>query len=161
AIGRRVREMAAGRATIVVAENEPQDTRLVRPIADGGHGLDGLWNDDFHHSAMVALTRRAPAYYSDTPAEPQGGGAAGKYGYLYQGQHYEWQRKSRGTPAWGVPPWAFVTFLQNHDQVANSACGVRGHQLTSPGRWRAMTTLFLLMPGTPMLFQGQEFAAST
>jgi maltooligosyltrehalose trehalohydrolase len=60
-----------------------------------------------------------------------------------------------------LAPPAFVTFLQNHDQVANSARGLRVHQMTSPARWRAMTALFLLMPGTPMLFQGQEFAASS
>ncbi|HXI29583.1 MAG TPA: malto-oligosyltrehalose trehalohydrolase [Vicinamibacterales bacterium] len=161
AIGTRVRAAAAGRATIVVAENEPQDTRLVRPLAEGGFGLDALWNDDFHHSAMVALTGRAEAYYSDTRGEPQEFISAAKYGYLYQGQHYEWQRQPRGTPAWGLPPEAFVTFLQNHDQVANSARGQRAHRLCSPARWRAMTTLFLLMPGTPMLFQGQEFAASS
>jgi len=160
AIGKRVRESAGGRGTVIVAENEPQDACLVRPIGEGGSGLDGLWNDDFHHSAMVALTGRAEAYYSDTRGEPQELISAAKYGYLFQGQYYEWQRKPRGTPAWGVPREAFVTFLQNHDQVANSARGLRGHQLTSPGRWRAMTALFLLMPGTPMLFQGQEFAAS-
>jgi maltooligosyltrehalose trehalohydrolase len=161
AVGRRVREAAGGRPTIVIAENEPQDTRLVRPLADNGYGLDGLWNDDFHHSAMVALTGKAEAYYSDTRGEPQELISAAKYGYLFQGQHYDWQRKARGTAAWGIPPAAFVTFLQNHDQVANSARGLRVHQLTSPGRWRAMTALSLLMPGTPMLFQGQEFAASS
>ncbi len=159
-IGVRARSAAGARSIIIVAENEPQDTRLVRPLADGGYGLDGLWNDDFHHSAMVALTGRAEAYYSDTRGEPQELISAAKYGYLFQGQHYDWQRKPRGTPAWGLGPAAFVTFLQNHDQVANSAHGLRIHQSTSPGRWRAMTALFLLMPGTPMLFQGQEFAAS-
>ena len=161
AIGRRVRDAAGGRSTVVVAENEPQDTRLVRPIADGGHGLDGVWNDDFHHSAMVALTGKAEAYYSDTRGEPQELISAAKYGYLFQGQHYDWQRQARGTPGWGIPPAAFVTFLQNHDQVANSARGLRLHQLTSPGKWRAMTALLLLLPGTPLLFQGQEFAASS
>src|SRR5205807_6480372 len=71
AVGARVREAAGGRATIIVAENEPQETRLVRPASDGGFGLDALWNDDFHHSAVVALTGRAEAYYSDTHGEPQ------------------------------------------------------------------------------------------
>jgi hypothetical protein len=56
---------------------------------------------------------------------------------------------------------SLVTFLQNHDQIANSARGLRGHALTSPGRWRAMTALLLLGPNTPMLFQGQEFNASS
>ena len=131
----------------------------MRPTADGGYGLDALWNDDFHHSAMVALTGRAEAYYSDTSGTPQELVSAAKYGYLFQGQHYFWQRQPRGTPSWGLPPAAFVAFLQNHDQVANSARGLRIHQLTSPGRWRAMTALLLLGPWTPMLFQGQEFAA--
>jgi len=159
-IGARARGAADGRSIVLIAENEPQDTRLVRPLAHGGYGLDAVWNDDFHHSAMVALTGRAEAYYSDTRGEPQELISAAKYGYLFQGQHYDWQRQPRGTPSWGLPPAAFVTFLQNHDQVANSARGQRGHQIASPGRWRAMTALLLLLPGTPMLFQGQEFAAS-
>jgi maltooligosyltrehalose trehalohydrolase len=159
-IGRAARAGAGGRSIVLFAENESQQVRLVRPPAEGGYGLDGLWNDDFHHSAMVALTGRREGYFSDTHGQPQEFVSACKYGYLFQGQHYHWQRKSRGTPAWGLRPAAFVCFLQNHDQVANSACGLRGHQLTSPGRWRAMTALLLLMPSTPLLFQGQEFAAS-
>ncbi len=160
-IGTRVRDAANGRSTIVVAENEPQDTRIVRPASDGGYGLDGLWNDDFHHSAVVALTGHAEAYYSDTRGNPQEFISAAKYGYLFQGQQYAWQRQPRGTPAWGIPPAHFVAYVENHDQVANSARGLRVHQLTSPGRWRAMTALLLLGPWTPMLFQGQEFAATT
>jgi maltooligosyltrehalose trehalohydrolase len=159
-IGRRVREAARGRATIIVAENEPQTPKLVRPVDKGGYGLDGLWNDDFHHSAMVALTGRNEAYYTDYLGTPQEFISAVKYGYLYQGQWYSWQEKRRGRSAHDIPPAAFVTFIQNHDQVANSGRGLRAHQLTSPGRYRAMTALTLLAPGTPMLFQGQEFAAS-
>jgi maltooligosyltrehalose trehalohydrolase len=159
-IGRRVREAGAGRRTIVVSENEPQQTILVRPAEDRGYGLDGLWNDDLHHSAMVALTNHNDAYYSDYLGTPQEFISAVKYGYLYQGQRYKWQKKRRGTPAFDVPPEAFITFIQNHDQIANSARGERVHQLTSPGRLKAMTALVLLAPGTPMLFQGQEFAAS-
>jgi len=110
---------------------------------------------------MVALTGRSEAYYTDYRGTPQEFIAAAKYGYLYQGQWYDWQKKRRGTPTFGVPPAAFVTFVQNHDQVANSGRGQRCHQLTSPGRFRAMTALLLLGPGTPMLFQGQEFAAGS
>jgi len=160
AIGRRAREAAGRRQIFLVAENEPQQTKLVRPIAEGGSGLDALWNDDFHHSAIVAATGRAEAYYSDTRGEPQELISAAKYGYLFQGQYYHWQRNRRGSPGWGLPPAAFVVFLQNHDQVANSARGLRLDRLTSPGRMRALTALLLLLPGTPMLFQGQEFAAS-
>ena len=67
----------------------------------------------------------------------------------------------RGTPAFGLKPSTFVTFIENHDQVANSGRGEHCHALASPGRLRALTALTLLGPGTPMLFQGQEFAASS
>jgi maltooligosyltrehalose trehalohydrolase len=160
ALSRRVRAASRGRATLLVAENEPQDTRLVRPLASGGYGLDALWNDDFHHAAVVALTGLTAAYYSDYRGTAQEFVSAMKRGFLYQGQHYRWQKKRRGAPTIGVPPAAFVTFIQNHDQIANSARGHRRHALTSPGRYKAMTALMLLGPGTPMLFQGQEFAAS-
>jgi maltooligosyltrehalose trehalohydrolase len=159
-LGRRARATAGQRAIFLVAENEPQETRLVRPLDEGGQGLDALWNDDFHHSAMVALTGRNEAYYSDYLGKPQEFLSAAKYGYLYQGQRYRWQKKRRGTPSFGLPPAAFITYLQNHDQIANSGRGERCAQLTSPGRLRALTALLLLGPGTPMLFQGQEFAAS-
>jgi maltooligosyltrehalose trehalohydrolase len=160
AVTREVRAAAPGRATLVVAENEPQEARFVRPAERGGHGLDGLWNDDFHHSALVALTGRGEAYYSDYKGSPQEFVSSAKYGYLFQGQRYKWQRKRRGTPTFDLPPEVFVNFIENHDQVANSARGARLHQLTSPGRLRALTALLLLAPATPMLFQGQEFASS-
>jgi maltooligosyltrehalose trehalohydrolase len=158
-IGRRVRAAAKGRSTIIVNENEPQRPRMVRPVERGGYGLDALWNDDFHHSAMVVLTGRNEAYYTDYRGTAQEFVSAAKYGYLYQGQWYSWQGKRRGQPGLDVGPSAFVTFIQNHDQIANSGRGLRAHQLTSPGRYRAMMALTLLMPGTPMLFMGQEFAA--
>jgi maltooligosyltrehalose trehalohydrolase len=161
AISRRVRAAARGRATLLVAENEDQHVQLVRPLERGGYGIDALWNDDFHHSAMVALTGRNEGYYTDFLGRPQELISAVKWGYLYQGQRYTWQKKRRGTPTLDLSPATFVTFIQNHDQVANSARGLRCHALTSPGRFRAMTALLLLAPGTPMLFQGEEFAASS
>lgn len=161
AMSRRVREAARGRGTLLVAENEPQHVRMLVPVADGGYGLDAVWNDDFHHSAKVALTGRNEGYYTDHRGTPQELISAVKHGYLFQGQRYAWQQQRRGTRTDGIAPPAFVTFLENHDQVANSASGARIHALTSPGRFRAMTALQLLAPGTPMLFQGQEMAAST
>lgn len=160
-IVRRVREAACGRDTIIIAENESQESKLVRPPEKGGYGMDALWNDDFHHSAMVALTGRNEAYYTDYLGKPQEFISAIKWGYLYQGQRYKWQKKRRGRPALDIEPAAFVTFIQNHDQMANSGRGLRAHMLTSPGRYRAMTALMLLAPCTPMLFQGQEFASSS
>ena len=161
AIGRRVRDAAGRRGTIVIAEDESQRTQLVRPPADGGYGLDGLWNDDFHHTALVALTGRREYYYADYAGTPQELISSLKYGYLFQGQPYKSQGRRRGSATLGIPPLHFVSYIENHDQVANSARGLRSWQLTSPGRWRAMTALTLLGPGTPMLFMGQEYAAST
>jgi maltooligosyltrehalose trehalohydrolase len=161
AIARRVREAAGSRLTFVVAENEQQHAQLLRSPQEHGYGLDALWNDDFHHSAMVALTNRCEAYYSDYRGLAGEFVAAATRGFLFQGQYSRWQRQPRGTPALDLAAESFVVFLQNHDQIANSAAGTRGHALTSPGAWRAMTGFLLLMPGIPMLFQGQEFSASS
>jgi maltooligosyltrehalose trehalohydrolase len=161
ALAKAFRASAGVRKTFIVGENEPQHSRLARPVEQGGYGLDGLWNDDFHHAVRVAATGHNEAYYSDYRGSPQELISALKYGYLFQGQRYEWQGKTRGTPAWGMHPAQFVTYIENHDQMANSAHGARLHQLANPGRYRALTALLLLAPGTPMLFQGQEFAASS
>lgn len=161
AVTRAVREASRGRATIVIGENEPQDVKLLRSAAQGGCGLDGLWNDDFHHSAVVALTGHNEAYFTDYRGTAQELVSAMKYGFLYQGQRSKWQGQRRGSPTFGVKPASFVTFVQNHDQIANSGKGERIDRLTTPGRFKAMTALMLLGPGTPMLFQGQEFAASS
>ncbi|HLS29215.1 MAG TPA: malto-oligosyltrehalose trehalohydrolase [Opitutales bacterium] len=160
ALARAARKAASERAIIIVTENEPQEVKMITAIEKGGYGLDAIWNDDFHHTAMVALSGRNEAYYSDYTGSPQEFISSAKYGFLYQGQYYDWQKQPRGTPAFGFPPAVFVNFIENHDQLANSAYGHRAHQGTSPGRYRAMTALLLLLPGTPMLFQGQEFGST-
>jgi len=161
AIARNVRERARGRRTLLIAENEPQQARMVRKVEQGGYALDFIWNDDFHHAAHVAATGRTEAYYADYRGTAQELLSACKRGFLFQGQRYAWQHHRRGTPALDLPPRRFVAYLQNHDQVANSASGRRLHQLTSPGRLRALTALLLLSPQIPMLFQGQELAADS
>ncbi|MEK0082377.1 malto-oligosyltrehalose trehalohydrolase [Benzoatithermus flavus] len=157
---RRAREAAGSRTILVVGENEPQITRLIRPRAQGGYGLDALWNDDFHHSAIVALTGRNEAYLTDHRGSPQEFVSAAKHGFLYQGQRYRWQDWPRGTPTRGLEPCQLVNFTQNHDQLANMGRGYRAHHIAGAGRYRAITALMVLMPGTPMYFMGQEFGAS-
>ena len=159
-LAQAARKAAGERSIIIVAENEPQNTDLIRSIEAGGFGLDGVWNDDMHHAALVAATGRNEAYYRDYRGTPQELIAAAKYGYLFQGQIYGLRGESRGVPALDMKPAAFVTFIENHDQIANSARGLRLNRLVGPARLRALTTYALLMPGTPMLFQGQEFWAS-
>jgi maltooligosyltrehalose trehalohydrolase len=161
AVGRAAREAAGSRSIILVAENDIQEAKMVRPRIEGGDDLDGMWNDDFHHSAVVALTARNEAYYGDYLGAPQQFISAAKYGFLYQGQALSWRRVLRGSPTFGIPPEVFVCFIENHDQIANTGPGLRLRFQTSPGRYRAMTALLLLGPWTPLLFQGEEFGASS
>jgi maltooligosyltrehalose trehalohydrolase len=153
-IVRRARA-ATEKPIFIVGENEPQEAKLVDEF-----GLDALWNDDWHHAAMVAATGKREAYYTDYRGAPQEFVSMAQLGFLYQGQYYSWQKDRRGTPSAHLPPESLVCFLQNHDQVSNSARGERLQFLTDPGRFRALTALLLLGPNTPMLFQGQEFGAS-
>jgi maltooligosyltrehalose trehalohydrolase len=161
AICRAARRAAEPRSIIVIGENEPQNVRLIHPESAGGYGLDAVWNDDFHHTAMVAATGNRESYFGDYLGSSQELLSATKYGFLFQGQWYSWQKKRRGTSAFGTNPASMVSFLQNHDQVANSSRGFRIHKLTSYGRYKALTVLWLLAPATPMLWQGQEFASSS
>jgi len=160
-ISQNARKAAETRRIILVGENEPQDTKLIRSETEGGYGLDALWNDDFHHSAMVAATGNREAYYTDYLGSPQELLSAMKHGFLYQGQWYSWQNKRRGHASLDTKPASTVAFIQNHDQIANSARGLRIHELTEYGKYKALTAICLLGPATPMLFQGQEFAASS
>jgi maltooligosyltrehalose trehalohydrolase len=150
AIVRQVRSAARGRITFVVAENEPQHAKLARPVERGGYGLDALWNDEIERGRAARLL--LPLVALPLIQEP-----------VFCGGD-ELARATAVVRIVGLvtlPAECFVVFLQNHDQVANSGTGERCHALTSPGRLRAMTAYFLLMPGIPMLFQGQEFGASS
>jgi maltooligosyltrehalose trehalohydrolase len=159
-IAQRARAEAAPRSLVLIGENEPQQVAALDSPEAGGYGLDALWNDDFHHSARVALTGRHDGYFHDHRGRPQEFVSAVKYGFLFQGQYYGWQKQPRGAPALTRSACAFVIYLQNHDQVANTSHGQRIHELTSPARLRAMTALLLLAPQTPLIFMGQEFAAT-
>ncbi len=155
------RRAAGDRSIIRVAECETQLIKTVIPVEQGGWGLDAVWSDDFHHACKVAATGRPEAYYSDYRGTPQELISVVKRAFLYQGQWYQWQNKPRGTLAGQQPGHAFVFYMQNHDQIANQLWGDRIHQRTNSGVCRALTTLLLLAPQTPMLFMGQEFAASS
>ena len=151
----KARGAAGDRSIIIIGENESQEMKLVTE-----YGIDALWNDDFHHSAFVAMTGNNEAYLSGYRGAPQEFVSAAKYGFLFQGQYFAWQKQRRGTPALRAPAKHFVAFLESHDQVSNLARSMRAHQLSSPGTCRALKSLLLLSPQTPMLFQGEEFGAT-
>jgi maltooligosyltrehalose trehalohydrolase len=159
-ITRSVRAAAGDRETYLVVENQPQERHMIEPAERGGFGLDAMVSDDFQHTARVAATGHDDFYYRDYRGTPQEFVSALKYGFLYQGQRSDMRDKAYGTYNLDTPAEHFVHFLENHDQVANSARGFRLGSLMSPARLRAITALLLLGPQTPMLFQGQEFAAS-
>jgi maltooligosyltrehalose trehalohydrolase len=155
------RRVAGQRSIVLIAENEAQNIRAVRPVEQGGWGLDAIWCEDFHHVSRVAATGRSEAYYTDYRGTSQEFLSSLKRGFLYQGQRYHWQRKARGTVVDREPACSFVFFIQNHDQIGNTLTGNRLHTLTSPGRYRVLTAINLLAPQTPLLFMGQEYGAST
>ncbi len=152
-----IKEAGGKREVLSIAENEPQDTNYIRSYEEGGYGFDMMWNDDFHHTALVRLTGNREAYYNDYLGNPQEFISSLKYGFLFQGQYYAWQKKNRGKMHLKASPESFIIFLENHDQIGNSGHGARLHKRADPGNYKAMTALFLLSPNTPLLFQGQEF----
>jgi maltooligosyltrehalose trehalohydrolase len=151
------RQAAQGRDVILIAENEPQDNRIFKLIEEGGFHFDAVWADDFHHAALVALTGKNEAYYSDFQGSAQEIVSAAKRGFIYQGQFSRWQKQPRGTPPKKTSAPSFVFYTQNHDQVANSLTGERLSTLVSNASYRALTALHLLLPTTPLLFMGQEY----
>ena len=157
---RCAREWAAPRRQYMVAENEAQNVSFLTRPDRGGAGVDGIWNEDWHHAAFVALTGNSEAYFTDYTGQAHEFAAMARWNLLYQGQWYSWQKKRRGTDARDFPPSSFVSFLENHDQVANTGSGTRLYRLVDPALWRAFTALLLLGPAVPMLFQGQERAVS-
>jgi maltooligosyltrehalose trehalohydrolase len=160
-IGERARAAGAGRRVVVIAEDERNETRLVRPRAEGGHGLDGVWADDFHHQMRRAFAGDSEGYYQDYTGSMEDLARTLRQGWFYEGQHSKNLGHARGTPADKAEPSAFVHCIQNHDQVGNRALGERLGADVSPAAYRAMSTLLLLAPYTPLLFMGQEWNAST
>ncbi len=156
----RARAAAQPRRILIVAENEPQCSEQLLPVSAGGFGIDAMWNDDFHHSARVALTGSRDGYFHDYTGRAQEFLSCIRRGFLYQGQWYGWQQQSRGSPLKERAAPACIIFLQNHDQVGNTATGARIEGHCSPARYRALLALTLLAPQTPLLFMGQEFGAS-
>ncbi|MDB5472891.1 MAG: malto-oligosyltrehalose trehalohydrolase, partial [Devosia sp.] len=158
-ITQAVRAAAQPRTAFIVVENQPQQRRMIEPWAGGGLGVDAMYSDDFQHCVRVAATGHDDFYYSDYQGTPQELISALKYGFLYQGQRSNMRDQAYGTDNLATPAHHFVHFLENHDQVANSATGARLGALMSPARLRAITALLLLGPQTPCLFQGQEFGS--
>jgi malto-oligosyltrehalose trehalohydrolase len=162
-MGQRVRQaIPDDRHVHLVLENDRNEARFLRPTADAPAPFVAQWNDDIHHVFHVLLTGESSGYYEDYADDP--GFLLARcltQGFAYQGdpsRHRGGER--RGEPSGDLPPTAFVNFLQNHDQVGNRAFGERLGALTSTDALRAASAVLLLSPSTPLLFMGEEWAAS-
>jgi maltooligosyltrehalose trehalohydrolase len=144
----------------LIAESDLNDPRCVYPRRCGGYGLDAQWDDDFHHALHTLLTGERQGYYQDFGSYEDLAKALTS-AFVYDGCYSRYRRRSHGRPAAGLSGHRFVTFLQNHDQVGNRAEGERASHLMSQGRQKIGACLVLTSPFVPMLFQGEEWGAST
>jgi maltooligosyltrehalose trehalohydrolase len=160
-IGEAARSAAPDRRVVVIAEDERNERRLLLPTSQNGHELDGVWADDFHHVLRRLTAGDTDGYYAAYEGTTQELAETLRRGWLYEGAHYAPTDERRGTPADGLPPTHFVHCIQNHDQVGNRALGERLHHEIEPALYRAVSALLLLTPYTPLLWMGQEWAAST
>ncbi len=149
-----------GRPLVLIAESDLNDPRLIRPVEIGGFGLDAQWNEDFHHALHAALTGESDGYYADFGSLRHLAKALTR-GFAYDGAYSRYRRRAHGRPATGLPGRRFVGCLQNHDQVGNRAIGERSSHLLSPGLLKVGAALVLTSPFVPMLFQGEEWAATS
>jgi maltooligosyltrehalose trehalohydrolase len=152
----------------LILENDSNQSRYLRRIQTSDRNcpatdFDAQWNDDFHHALHVLISGERDGYYTDYSDRPLHKlGRCLTEGFAYQGEKSFFRNgQPRGESTAGLPPNAFVSFLQNHDQIGNRAFGERIATLAQPAALRAGAAIFLLAPSTPLLFMGEEFGAKT
>jgi maltooligosyltrehalose trehalohydrolase len=160
-LSREVAAAVTGREVHLIAEDERNLDTLLLETERGGYGMTGVWADDFHHPVRRHLASDHEAWFADFQGSMDEIATAVREGWVFSGQHAAHHGGPRGTSPAGVPIEASVICLQNHDQVGNRAHGERLHHQIDLDAWLAATTLLLMAPETPLLFMGQEWAAST
>jgi maltooligosyltrehalose trehalohydrolase len=153
-------ETALGRHLVLIAESDLNAPRVIRSPAVGGYGIDAQWNEDFHHALHAVLTGENQGYYQDFGTLAQLAKVLTR-GLAYDGCYSAYRRRCHGRPATGISGTRFVGCLQNHDQVGNRALGERTSRLLSPGLLKIGAALVMTSSFVPMLFQGEEWGAST
>jgi maltooligosyltrehalose trehalohydrolase len=162
ALAAEVRALAAheGRPLFVVAESDLNDPRFVRSRDAGGYGLDAAWADEWHHALHATLTGDRSGYYQDFGPLPLLAKAL-RQAWVYDGTYSPHRRRVHGRPPAGLSGGQFVVAAQNHDQIGNRAAGERSSALMSDGRLKVAAALLLTSPFVPLLFQGEEWGATT
>lgn len=145
---------------VVIAESDLNDPRLIKPVEAGGYGMDAQWSDDFHHALVTVLTGDRSGYYADFGSIADLAKAI-RLVFVYDGIYAPHRNRVHGRPVQGIPSWQFLGYSQNHDQVGNRARGERLCHLVNLGRAKIAAALVLTSPFVPLLFQGEEWAASS
>ena len=153
-------ETQVQRRLVLIAESDLNDPRLIRSQELGGYGLDAQWNDDFHHALHVVLTEERDGYYADFKSLADLVKAL-KQGFVYDGRYSGFRRRRHGRPLVGASAHSLIGCMQNHDQIGNRAKGERSSQLMNLGRLKIAAALVMTAPYVPMLFQGEEWGASS
>lgn len=160
AAGVRALEARVGRHLTIIAESDLNDPRIVRPVEVGGYGMDAQWSDDFHHAIHAYLTGERSGYYADFGSLRQIAKAI-QNAFVYDGCYSSHRQRIHGRPPLGVSGHRFLGYLQNHDQVGNRAQGERISVLLNAERVKIAAALVFTAPFVPMIFQGEEWAASS
>jgi malto-oligosyltrehalose trehalohydrolase len=159
-MARRIRRETTGRTVHLILENEDNEASLLTRGADGRPlAFSAQWNDDVHHVLHAAATGEDFAYYADYAGDTGKLVRALAEGFAFQGEKMPYRGAPRGEPSAGLPPTAFIAFIQNHDQIGNRAFGERITTLAPPAAVKAAAAIYLLGPQVPMLFMGEEWGA--
>jgi maltooligosyltrehalose trehalohydrolase len=149
------------REGLAIAEDSRNDSQLVLPEEENGLGFDAVWADDFHHTIRVLYTHEHDDFFADFSAKVAEVVDTLRNGWLYRGQYSVAKGGKRGSECRHIAPWKFIHCISNHDQVGNRALGERLNHTISREAYLTASALLCLTPYTPMLFMGQEWAAST
>ncbi|HEU5340670.1 malto-oligosyltrehalose trehalohydrolase [Edaphobacter sp.] len=154
--------LASGRRLVVIAESDLNDPRFVTPLESGGYGMDAQWNDDFHHALFTVLNPNGheKGYYADFGSLAMLAKSLTKM-FVYDGVYSRYRSHSHGRPVKRLSAHSFIGFIQNHDQVGNRAIGDRLASIVGIGRAKVAAGVVMTSPAIPLIFQGEEFAAST
>jgi maltooligosyltrehalose trehalohydrolase len=146
---------------LVIAEDHRNLNWMLQPELTGGWGIDAVWADGFHHQCRRLLAGDSEGYYGDYTGRTDDLATTIRQGWFYTGQVSRYLGERRGTDPRGISAARFVICIQNHDQIGNRALGERLNHEIDLAAYRAASVLLLMAPETPLLFMGQEWAAST
>lgn len=148
------------RNTVIIAESNKNDPRVVKHPLAGGYGIDSQWSDDFHHSLHALLTGDTSGYYEGFGSVEALVNAI-RHGFSFAGSYYAAFKRRHGRPTFGLSGHEFVAFMQNHDQIGNRPTGERSSHMMSRGNLKIAAALVFTSPFLPLVFMGEEWGAST